>query len=233
MPSSTGVNRMLDLVLVDNAINCLDKVSWQSPKVIAEYLKDSYCPRSCLGKTMDTKAWLVLVDQPWWHFVLGLSLVNLELQVHFYNYSGGVTTPFIQYSYMAFCAYLYSLYCVIWLLLSSRLQSYHGDISCTSVEPWTLCALHKTPSQYWRATDKCLQTSVLPQSNTSATWFRFSNCPTFTAWLTFHWPLLTGTHLCFTSSSSYSACITVPHPFEPCRLPYTIWPAHDWTHPGE
>jgi len=65
MPSSTGVNRMPDLVLVDDAINCLDEVSWRSPKVIAEYLKESYRPQSRLGKAMDTKAWLVLVDQPW------------------------------------------------------------------------------------------------------------------------------------------------------------------------
>jgi len=44
---------------------------------------------------MDTKAYLVMVDQPWRCFVLGLSLANEELRVHFYDHSGGsISLPF-------------------------------------------------------------------------------------------------------------------------------------------
>ncbi|KIM61613.1 hypothetical protein SCLCIDRAFT_83128, partial [Scleroderma citrinum Foug A] len=50
---------------------------------------------SHIGRTMDTKVYLVMVDQPWRHFVLGLSLANEELWVHFYDHSGGlISLPF-------------------------------------------------------------------------------------------------------------------------------------------
>ena len=37
---------------------------------------------------MDTKAYLVLVDQPWRRFVLGFSIANSELRVHLDDHSG-------------------------------------------------------------------------------------------------------------------------------------------------
>ena len=42
---------------------------------------------------MDTKAYLIMVDQPWRCYVLGLSLANEEVCVHFYDHSGGAISP--------------------------------------------------------------------------------------------------------------------------------------------
>ena len=60
----TGYNQKPDLVLVSNSIASRDEVTWLSPKVIGEYSKESFQLASCMRKTMDTKAYLVMVDQP-------------------------------------------------------------------------------------------------------------------------------------------------------------------------
>ncbi|KIO08000.1 hypothetical protein M404DRAFT_23246 [Pisolithus tinctorius Marx 270] len=71
-----------DLILVDNTPVSLDEITWLSPKVIAEYSKESY---------------LTLVDQPWRHYVLGLSITDSKLlQLHFYDHSGGAISPSIN-----------------------------------------------------------------------------------------------------------------------------------------
>lgn len=89
LPASTAYPHMPDLVLIDNSAVSHDEITWLSPKVIAEYTKETFQPASRIGNTMDTKARLVLVDQPWRRFVLGLSIANSELRVHFYDHSGG------------------------------------------------------------------------------------------------------------------------------------------------
>ncbi|KAF8432136.1 hypothetical protein L210DRAFT_3650633 [Boletus edulis BED1] len=93
LPGSTGYFRKPDLVLVDNDAMSHDEITWLSPKVIAEYTKETFQPASWIGKTMDTKAYLVLVDQPWQRFILGLSIANCDLRVHFYDHSGGAISP--------------------------------------------------------------------------------------------------------------------------------------------
>ncbi|KAF8436279.1 hypothetical protein L210DRAFT_3648035 [Boletus edulis BED1] len=93
LPGSTGYSRKPDLVLVDNDAMSHDEITWLSPKVIAEYTKETFQPASRIGKTMDTKAYLVLVDQPWRRFILGLSIANCDLRVHFYDHSGGAISP--------------------------------------------------------------------------------------------------------------------------------------------
>ena len=95
MAGLTGYNQKPDLVLVSNMITSHNKITWLSLKVIREYSKESFQPASHIGRTMDTKVYLVMVDQPWRHFVLGLSLANEELWVHFYDHSGGlISLPF-------------------------------------------------------------------------------------------------------------------------------------------
>lgn len=95
LPGSTGYKRKPDLILIDGNILTEDEITWLSPKAIAEYTKETYKPASRIGKTLDTKAYLVLVEQPWRRFVLGLSLANSELRVHFYDRSGAaVSSPF-------------------------------------------------------------------------------------------------------------------------------------------
>ncbi|KIO09339.1 hypothetical protein M404DRAFT_21903 [Pisolithus tinctorius Marx 270] len=94
---STGYSRKPDLILVDNTPVSLDEITWLSPKVIAKYSKESFKPASRLGKTMDTKAYLTLVDQPWRRYVLGLSITDSELlRLHFYDHSGGAISPSIN-----------------------------------------------------------------------------------------------------------------------------------------
>ena len=93
MAGSTGYSQKPDLVLISNMITSHDEITWLSPKVIGEYSKELFQPASRIGRTMDMKAYLVMVDQPWRCFVLGLSLANEELRVHFYDHSGGLISP--------------------------------------------------------------------------------------------------------------------------------------------
>jgi len=93
MTGSTGYNQKPDLVLISNTIASCDEITWLSPKVIREYSRESFQPASHIRKTMDMKAYLVLVDQSWRHFVLRLSLANDKLWVHFYDRSSGLISP--------------------------------------------------------------------------------------------------------------------------------------------
>jgi hypothetical protein len=94
IPGSSGYNRKPDLVLIDNSALMVDEISWWSPKVLAKYTKESFQPAKYLGKTMDTKAYLTFLEQPWRRFILGLSICNgAELRLHFYDRSGGAVSP--------------------------------------------------------------------------------------------------------------------------------------------
>ena len=93
MTGSTGYKQKPDLVLVSSVITSRGEVTWLSPKVVGEYSREPFQPASRIRKTMDTKAYLVMVEQPWRRFVLGLSLANDELRVHFYDRSGGSISP--------------------------------------------------------------------------------------------------------------------------------------------
>ena len=67
----------------------VDEISWWSPKILAEYMKESFQPTKCLGKTMDSKAYITFLEQPWRQFILGLSICNsVKLRIHFYDQSG-------------------------------------------------------------------------------------------------------------------------------------------------
>ncbi|KAI5988228.1 hypothetical protein F5J12DRAFT_786919 [Pisolithus orientalis] len=97
LQGSTGYSQKPNLILVDNTPVSLDKIMWLSPKVITKYSKESFKPASHLGKMMDTKAYLTLIDQPWKHYVLGLSITDSELlRLHFYDHSGGAISPSIN-----------------------------------------------------------------------------------------------------------------------------------------
>ncbi|KAF8129612.1 hypothetical protein EV363DRAFT_1297249 [Boletus edulis] len=93
LPGSTGYSHKPDLVLVDNDAMSHDEITWLSPKVITEYTKETFQLASRISKTMDTKAYLVLVDQPWRCFILRLSIANCDLRVHFYDHSGRAISP--------------------------------------------------------------------------------------------------------------------------------------------
>ena len=54
----------------------VDEVTWLSPKIVREFTKELFQPAGHLGKTMDTKAYLMFVEQPWRRFVLGLLIAN-------------------------------------------------------------------------------------------------------------------------------------------------------------
>ncbi|KAF8440988.1 hypothetical protein L210DRAFT_989535 [Boletus edulis BED1] len=97
LPGSTGYSRKPNLVLVDNDAMSHDEITWLSPKVIAEYTKETFQPASRIGKTMDTKAYLVLVDQPWRCFILRLSIANCDLRVHFYDPRAGQSPPLLTF----------------------------------------------------------------------------------------------------------------------------------------
>ena len=94
--SSGGYQQKLDLVLVDEATTTFNEITWQSPKVISEYTKESFQPAKRLGKMMDSKVYLVFLEQPWWWFVLGLLICSAEkLCIHFYNHCGStISLPF-------------------------------------------------------------------------------------------------------------------------------------------
>ena len=80
-------------VLVDNAAIMVDEVTWLSPKVVGEFMKELFQPTGHLGKAMDMKAYLMFVQHPWRRFVLGLSIANKDLCLHFYDHTGGAIFP--------------------------------------------------------------------------------------------------------------------------------------------
>ncbi|KAG1887912.1 uncharacterized protein F5891DRAFT_1199481 [Suillus fuscotomentosus] len=77
-----------DLALLDDMT-----ARWDTIKAVCELTSQPYSPQSTIGKTIDSKAYLLLR-----RFVLLLSLTNgyRELRVHMYDHSGGVVTPGIN-----------------------------------------------------------------------------------------------------------------------------------------
>ena len=82
-----------DLVLIDNVTVTVDELTWLSPKIVREFMKESFQPAGHLGKTMDMKAYLMFVEQPWRRFMLGLSIANNDLCFHFYDHTGSAISP--------------------------------------------------------------------------------------------------------------------------------------------
>lgn len=86
-------HRKPDLILVEKSDALTDSISWMSPKVIAECTSQAWKPSLALVKTLHTKAYLVLLNQPWRRFVLALSIVKQDIRVHFYDHSGCSVSP--------------------------------------------------------------------------------------------------------------------------------------------
>ncbi|KAG2092810.1 uncharacterized protein F5147DRAFT_779553 [Suillus discolor] len=83
------VSRKPDLALLDDV-----EARWDTIKAACELTSQPYTPSSTIGKTLDSKAYLLLRRQPWRRFVLLFSLMNeyRELRVHIYDHAGGVVT---------------------------------------------------------------------------------------------------------------------------------------------
>ena len=82
-----------DLILVKKSDALTDSISWMSPKVITECTNQAWKPFINLVKTLHTKAYLVLLDQPWRQFILAMSIVKQDIRVHFYDRSGCSVSP--------------------------------------------------------------------------------------------------------------------------------------------
>ena len=95
IPSAYCYERKPDLVLLENELLPRDKISWKSPKVLAELTRESFIPTARIARTLDTRVYLVMIEQPWRRFVLALSFSKLELRLHYYDHSGGsISSPF-------------------------------------------------------------------------------------------------------------------------------------------
>ena len=86
-------HRKPDLILVEKSDALTDCISWMSPKVLAECTNQAWKPSIPLVKTLHTKAYLVLLDQPWRRFVLAVSIMKQDIRVHFYDRSGCSVSP--------------------------------------------------------------------------------------------------------------------------------------------
>ena len=93
MPSAYRYDHKPDLVLLENEVLPRDEISWKSPKVLAELTRESFTPTARIARTLDTKAYLIMIEQPWRRFVLALSFSKLELRLHYYDHSGGSISP--------------------------------------------------------------------------------------------------------------------------------------------
>ncbi|KAG1859221.1 hypothetical protein F4604DRAFT_1930759 [Suillus subluteus] len=84
------VSRKPDLALLDDM-----EAQWDTIKAVCELTSQLYTPTGMIGKTIDSKAYLLLRCQPWRRFVLLFSLTNeyREFRVHMYDHAGGVVTP--------------------------------------------------------------------------------------------------------------------------------------------
>ncbi|KIM55112.1 hypothetical protein SCLCIDRAFT_30622 [Scleroderma citrinum Foug A] len=93
MPSTYRYDCKPDLVLLENELVPCDEILWKSPKVLAELMRESFTPTACIARTLDTKAYLIMIEQPWRRFVLTLSFSKFELCLHYYDCSGGSISP--------------------------------------------------------------------------------------------------------------------------------------------
>ena len=93
MPSTYCYDRKPDLILLENELVPRDEISWKSPKVLAELMRESFTPTARIARTLDTKAYLIMIEQPWRRFVLTLSFSKFELHLHYYDHSGGSISP--------------------------------------------------------------------------------------------------------------------------------------------
>ncbi|KAG0693675.1 hypothetical protein DFH29DRAFT_881277 [Suillus ampliporus] len=77
------VHRKPDLALLDDMT-----ARWDTIKAVCKLTSQLYLPQSTVGKTIDSKAYLLLRRQPWRRFVLLLSLTNKyhDLNLNFYLY---------------------------------------------------------------------------------------------------------------------------------------------------
>lgn len=100
-------------VLVDNAAIIVNEVTGLSPKVVGEFMKELFQPAGHLGKAMNTKAYPMFVEHPWRRFVLGLSIVNKDLCLHFYDHTGGAIFPHSTFMNTPIVSSTFSLH---WLL---------------------------------------------------------------------------------------------------------------------
>ena len=112
MPSTCCYDHKPNLILLENELILCDKISWKSPKVLAELMRESFTPTACIARTLDTKAYLIMIKQPWRRFVLALSFSKSKLHLHYYNHSGGSISPpfYLQHDPQEF---LFILTCVI------------------------------------------------------------------------------------------------------------------------
>ena len=56
-------------------------------------MRESFTPTARIARTLDTKVYLIMIEQPWRRFVLALSFSRLELCLHYYDHSGGSISP--------------------------------------------------------------------------------------------------------------------------------------------
>ncbi|KIM59395.1 hypothetical protein SCLCIDRAFT_27348 [Scleroderma citrinum Foug A] len=112
MPSTYRYDHKPDLVLLENELVPCNEILWKSPKVLAKLTRESFTPTARIARTLDTKAYLIMIEQPWRRFVLALSFSKFELRLHYYNCSGGsISPPFhLQHDPQEF---LFILTCVV------------------------------------------------------------------------------------------------------------------------
>jgi len=112
MPSTYRYEHKPNLVLLENELLPCDEILWKSPKVLAELTRESFTPTARIARTLDTKAYLIMIKQPWRRFVLTLSFSRLKLHLHYYDHSGGsISPPFhLQHNLQEF---LFILACVV------------------------------------------------------------------------------------------------------------------------
>ena len=93
MPSAYHYKCKPDLILLENELLPRNEISWKSPKVLAKLTRELFTPTAHIARTLDTKAYLIMIKQPWRRFVLALSFSRLELHLHYYDRSGGSISP--------------------------------------------------------------------------------------------------------------------------------------------
>ncbi|KAH7918126.1 hypothetical protein BV22DRAFT_1051939 [Leucogyrophana mollusca] len=87
-----------DLILLDQEVRRTTKddgkkVMWMDTRAVGELTVEAWTPSTRIGKTVDTKAHLMMREQPWKCFCLTLLFANSQLRVHLYDYSGCVVSP--------------------------------------------------------------------------------------------------------------------------------------------
>jgi len=70
-----------DLVLLENKLLPCNEILWKSPKVLAELTRELFTPTACIARTLDTKAYLIMIESVFDHSIVNTTITMEEMSL--------------------------------------------------------------------------------------------------------------------------------------------------------